>query len=90
MFADNNVALLGRLMRKTMGDAPAFKPCAYVDGLGSLVLHTKDCSTSYEPLRGSRWISLIRDTHTNKLVGLEIAHAHKFLPAKLIRWLSHP
>lgn len=81
--------MLERLMRKYVDDAPKFKPRAFMNGLGDLVILWKDCSTYADPFLGLRRVSIIRHMHTNKVVGLEIARARNFLPSSFIARLSH-
>ncbi len=49
----------------------AFKPCAFVDGLGSLTIVNEDCSQTHEPIPETN-IEVIRNIHTGKVVGVKI------------------
>ena len=48
-----------------------FNPCAFVDGLGSLIVVNRDCSQTHKPIPGTN-IDLILDTHSDKVVGVAI------------------
>lgn len=76
MSAQTETELLERLMEETMGNAPEFKPCAFVDGLDDLVVLGGDCSFSEEDVPGMPF-SLFRRMHdpTNKIVGVRIPRA---------------